>query len=230
MKTGITKNILFSVFLHGMALACCFALPAQKLVPLFCAGDSALTLTSLSVYRPGAAAPDTAPALREPPRAPPLIVPEKAAPEIEEQEEDEPRNLTIEKPRKTPAEKQPAAAPPSNVKEPRRRFEGEKPALFLNGDTRLKGIAGGLPADSGIRPYYPLGARMRGEEGIVKVEVQVDNEGGVLNCAVITSSGFPALDDAALSSVKKAHFVTARGEAPAENTRTVLTFRFDLTD
>lgn len=229
MKTGIIKNILFSIALHGIALACCLAVPAQKLVPLFSAGNSALTLTSLSIYQPGAVQAVNSLTLQEQRRDAEHHAPEEVEPEIEEDEENDPDNLSIES-RDMQADKQPATSLPGNIKDIKHQVEGKKPALFLDGNARTKGIAGGLSANSGIHPYYPLGARLRGEEGIVKVEAWVGVNGRVLNCAVVKSSGFTALDDAALVAVKRTRFISTQCQAIKNESKTVLTFRFDLVD
>lgn len=219
---NIIQSSLFSVCLHGVLLACCLAVPAQKLVPLFCAGDSALTLTSLSIYQPGAPFPGDS-----------LSLPEQrgetADQAAEELEENNPDTLALEPP-DAPAAKSPAVPPQENKKNTERPVKAGKPALFMGGDARAKGIAGGLTADTGIHPYYPLGARLRGEEGIVKVEAHVGVDGCVLDCAVVKSSGFPALDNAALNAVNRAHFVSAQSLPIKTGSETVLTFRFDLVD
>ena len=229
MKTGIFKNVLFSLALHGIALACCLAMPVQKLVPLFCAGDSTLTLTSLSIYQPGAVMPGNSFTLQEQRSDTDNHSQKETEPEIREKEENNPDNFSIES-RDMQADKPLAVPPQGNVKNPKYQVEGKKPALFLDGDAQTKGIVDGLASNSGIHPYYPLGARVRGEEGIVKVEACVGGDGCVLNCAVVKSSGFLALDDAALVAVKSARFVTAHGTAPAKDIKTVLNFRFDLVD
>lgn len=215
--------------MHGVVLACCFAVPAQKLVPLFCAGNSTLTLTSLSIYQPGAASEGNSLTLQERRRDANHHALEEIEPEIEENEENDSDDLSIES-RNMQADKLPPAPSQGNIKNTKHQIEWKKPALFLDGDARTKGIAGGLAANSGIHPYYPLGSRLRGEEGVVKVEVCVNANGHALNCAVVKSSGFLALDDAALAAVKRARFVTAKGLAPANDSKTVLTFRFDIVD
>lgn len=224
MKKNIIKNGLFSVSLHGILLACCLAVPAQKLVPLFCAGDSALTLTSLSICQPGAVTPETSLIPPEQHADADNHAPKKIEPENEENDSD---NLLIES-RDMQADKLSAAYSQEKKKNTKHRVKREKTALFLNGDARTKGIAGGLATNSGIHPYYPLGARLRGEEGIVKVEARVGDNGCVLNCAVIKSSGFPALDDAAMDAVKRTRFVSAKALPIQKENKTVLTFRFDL--
>jgi protein TonB len=108
------------------------------------------------------------------------------------------------------------------------RLKNEKTPM--DADARTKGVSGLLAESAGIRPYYPLGARLRGEEGIVKVEVCVDPRGEVLDCAVAESSGYTALDNAALKAVKHAHFVSAGLFALKNKHKTTLTFRFDLVD
>lgn len=196
MKNNIIKNVLFSVALHGIALACCFAVPAQKLVPLFQAGNSAFTLTALSISMPDKELP-----------------PDES--DLGNEAEDETGDFPV-----IPAKKPSATAAPKHQKRP----------APMDADARTKGVFSGLSESAGIRPYYPLGARVRGEEGIVKVEVCVGMDGHVLDCAVAKSSGYPALDDAALTAVKQARFVSAKSLPIKHESRTILTFRFDLVD
>jgi len=81
-----------------------------------------------------------------------------------------------------------------------------------------------------IRPIYPLSARRRGEEGRVEIQVQVDVWGNVTSAQVVNSSGHTSLDEAAIRSVKRAHFSPARrGNMPVPAT-TKLAIIFRLTD
>ena len=228
MKTGITKSVILSFALHGIVLACCFAVPAQKLIPLFCAGDSALTLTSLSIAQMGANTADNSPDLEEKRLDAGNNAPEEIEPEIEEQDENIPDNFSVET-RSSPAAKPLTDSKPEKQKDTNHPEE-KKPAFSAGGDLRAKGVTGGVSANAGIHPYYPAGSRARGEEGTVKVEVCVGTDGCALNCTVVQSSGFSALDNAALKAVKQARFVTASGHAPANDSKTVLTFCFDLVD
>lgn len=59
---------------------------------------------------------------------------------------------------------------------------------------------------SPIRPKYPRASRRRGEEGVVQVEVTVDERGQAEAASVHVSSGFKELDEAALEAVKAAKF------------------------
>ena len=78
-----------------------------------------------------------------------------------------------------------------------------------------------------IRPVYPKGARQRGEQGEVTVEIEVDAEGRVSAVKVVGSSGFAELDDAAVRAVRAATFVPAKsgGRAVESSARLTLAFR-----
>ena len=78
-----------------------------------------------------------------------------------------------------------------------------------------------------IRPDYPKGARQRGEQGDVVLEIRVGADGLVDNVGVVASSGHPELDEAAVRAAKAARFSPARaGREPVASTaRLTLTFR-----
>ena len=70
-----------------------------------------------------------------------------------------------------------------------------------------------------IRPDYPKGARQRGEQGDVVLEIRVNAEGTVDDVKVATSSGFAELDEAAVRAAKGAKFSPARsGHDPVAST------------
>ena len=70
-----------------------------------------------------------------------------------------------------------------------------------------------------IRPDYPKGARQRGEQGEVILEIRVTAEGTVDDVKVATSSGFAELDEAAVRAAKVAKFSPARsGHEPVVST------------
>ena len=70
-----------------------------------------------------------------------------------------------------------------------------------------------------IRPDYPKGARQRGEQGDVILEIRVTAEGTVDDVKVATSSGFIELDEAAVKAAKAAKFSPARsGHSPVAST------------
>lgn len=61
-----------------------------------------------------------------------------------------------------------------------------------------------------IRIDYPAWARRRGMEGVVEVEIAVDETGAVTDLRVVRSSGHPLLDAAALRGLRGALFAPAR--------------------
>lgn len=56
---------------------------------------------------------------------------------------------------------------------------------------------------SGTPPAYPMSSRHKHEQGTVVLRLVISEEGRVIDVSVSKSSGFSALDDAAVSSVKK---------------------------
>ena len=78
-----------------------------------------------------------------------------------------------------------------------------------------------------IRPDYPKGARQRGEQGDVVLEIRVSEEGRVEAVSVVTSSGFAELDAAAVRAAKAAKFSPARSgrETVASTARLKLQFK-----
>ena len=70
-----------------------------------------------------------------------------------------------------------------------------------------------------IRPDYPKGARQRGEQGDVVLEIRVNAEGTVDGVKVAVSSGFAELDEAAVKAARTAKFSPARsGHDPVAST------------
>jgi len=61
-----------------------------------------------------------------------------------------------------------------------------------------------------IRPYYPPESRQRGEQGEVVLEIDVGADGLVEDVAVVESSGYRSLDEAAMSAARSAKFVPAK--------------------
>ncbi len=65
------------------------------------------------------------------------------------------------------------------------------------------------------KPAYPSASRRMGEEGEVRLRVQVDITGQPQQIEIFRSSGFPRLDQAALDTVRQWRFVPARqGDQP----------------
>jgi len=67
------------------------------------------------------------------------------------------------------------------------------------------------------KPYYPAMSRRAGEQGKVILRVQVSASGAANEVQVLTSSGFPRLDEAARDAVRRWKFVPAkRGNEPVQ--------------
>lgn len=75
------------------------------------------------------------------------------------------------------------------------------PAPTFAGPVTLAGeLAVSCPERSA--PDYPLASRRRNETGTALLHVELDEKGQVVVARVLESSGFPRLDDAALTAVK----------------------------
>jgi protein TonB len=83
---------------------------------------------------------------------------------------------------------------------------------------------------SGIQPHYPYAARVRGEVGKVTIYLRVTRQGEVESAAIKTSSGFPALDESALATARKARFKPAEKGGQAVAADMDLQFDFRLQD
>jgi TonB family protein len=94
-------------------------------------------------------------------------------------------------------------------------------------DSDRSGVETLSVGDSDIDAQYPLGSNMRGEEGVVVVDAVIDASGHATDVTVSKSSGYPALDAAAVKAMKKAFFVVRKGAA-AGNNRISQFFRFKL--
>ena len=79
-----------------------------------------------------------------------------------------------------------------------------------------------------IRPDYPRGARLRGEQGEVELELEVGADGRVSSVRVARSSGFAELDDAALAAVRTARFIPAKSGNRSVPSVARLKLRFKL--
>lgn len=79
-----------------------------------------------------------------------------------------------------------------------------------------------------IRPEYPKGARQRGEQGNVVLEIGVGADGVCAEAKVVVSSGFPELDEAAVKAVRAARFTPAKSGTRRVSSIARLTLSFRL--
>lgn len=147
-------------------------------------------------------------------------------------------------------EPEPFTTPPFNelkteVPDAQAEVPGETPAAQGGSPLPLVGgnVVSGSPMDgdlsdrkvepvwldpSDVKPRYPLGSRLRGEQGTVLIRVRLGGDGFTEEAELVESSGFKALDRAALNAVRKARFRVVGGEMAGH--QAVLTIRFRLTD
>ena len=70
-----------------------------------------------------------------------------------------------------------------------------------------------------IKPDYPKGARQRGEQGDVVLEIRVNAAGIVDRVDIVSPSGFSELDEAAVRAARTARFAPAKsGGSPVAST------------
>jgi protein TonB len=86
-----------------------------------------------------------------------------------------------------------------------------------------------LDAARNRRPIYPEMSRRRGQEGTVMLELRVDANGRVTEVRVVESSGFSALDAAALETLREWRFRPAQraGLPVAGSITTAVHFRLE---
>lgn len=104
----------------------------------------------------------------------------------------------------------------------------EEVAEDNDADMLMKGVEAFSAGITSIKPRYPLGSRLRGEEGRVVLKVDIDMTGKASDVEVHSTSGFTALDRSASDAVRKARFVTSGGGNRGGTV--LLTFEFKLTD
>lgn len=77
-------------------------------------------------------------------------------------------------------------------------------------------------------PVYPVVARRRGQQGSVLLSVRVDAAGRPETVAIKTSSGFAALDEAAVAAVKRWEFEPGRLAGEPVPSQVEVPIRFEL--
>jgi protein TonB len=96
---------------------------------------------------------------------------------------------------------------------------------FSSGEPDVEAVPKG-----NIRPSYPESSRRKGEQGSVLIETVVGSDGVAVDPRVVRSSGFSALDEAAVRAVRKARFEPARVQGRCVPSTVRLPVRFLLTD
>ena len=115
----------------------------------------------------------------------------------------------------------------TKAKDERRETEDAKPVSAPTVAPRQARLDAPPKPKRNIKPDYPKGARQRGEQGDVVLEIRVNAEGTVDGVKVAVSSGFAELDEAAIKAARAARFSPARSghDAVASTARLKLQFK-----
>lgn len=124
-----------------------------------------------------------------------------------------------------PPEQQPDEPPPQQIEPPSPPSDPLPPQLAVEERASVVTEAFAL---NRITPKYPRSARRKGHEGKVTVEVSISPSGAIAESSIFASSGFPELDDAALSAVRTAQFSPATQDGVGVVGRLRMTFEFRL--
>ena len=169
--------------------------------------------------------PDTPPPPQEPDTPPPPQEPDPPPPPPEPDTPPPPPELDTPPP---PLEPDPPPPPPEPVL-PRDDHIARVPDTPPSPAPEQARVDAPPKPLKSIKPDYPKGARQRGEEGDVALELSINARGGVDSVTVVASSGFPELDAAALHAATKARFVPAKVGKNAISSVARITISFRLT-
>jgi protein TonB len=113
------------------------------------------------------------------------------------------------------------ATRPANVAVPNQMPAAASQPVQLTGELSIS-----CPERPG--PAYPKLSARFGEQGKAILLVELDELGRVINASVKTTSGFPRLDEAAISAVKNWHCTPARRNGAAVRAVALQPFNFTL--
>jgi len=217
-RTSLMLALAFSLSMHALliaALALCW--PAAQPIER----PSRVTLINLQsssqVTRPVAISP----------KPPPTLPPAKRHPINKAAEQTKAKAVEPAALSAPPAATELAAIPPQTSVPTGAVVATEN----SSDDTTTHGQANGssyAPARqrSLNRPDYPRIARFKGWEGTVVLRINLDDQGAPVVISVISSSGYPVLDEAASATAKQWRFEPARqnGQAVAATLRVPVEF------
>lgn len=171
--------------------------------------------------------------------------PEKAEPEPEPEPviekppvpapKPKPKPKPQPKPKPHPVKETP---PPKPVEQP--PAPPSPPAGTPDGATTTQAPRQGPPRDQpvtvsnieylgpGPAPVYPMASKRRREEGRVTVLVVIDTQGTIEKATVVSSSGFPRLDEAALDALRRVRFKPYTRNGVAYTVQARIPFDFNI--
>jgi protein TonB len=81
---------------------------------------------------------------------------------------------------------------------------------------------------SAIDPLFPIGSRIRGEQGDVRFQVWISTDGKLEKIQILQTSGYPALDRSAERALKRTRFAPRRVNGNAVPATLTILVRFQL--
>ena len=168
----------------------------------------------------------------EPPpvQPPPPEPPKPVEPEIKPEPKPEPEQQSAPQSAKTTAQATSDSAATHSAA-PKADHPGNHVANSSGSGSGASGnVIAPASAERILRPYYPLGARKRGEQGTVTFEVLVSGSGAVKRITVLTSSGYKDLDAAAERALKRARFKPGTQDGKPIEAIAIVPIQFKLTE
>ena len=108
------------------------------------------------------------------------------------------------------------------------RLNPHVPRTVMDPIGKIRGIRTSVKPIKAPRPTYPRFAREQGWQGTSVLRLRIDDHGRVSKAIIQRSSGYPALDDSAIQTVKQWGFLPGKnGEFPV-TTVVDIPIRFDL--
>ncbi len=204
-------------------------------------GDSSLEvdLVAAAPAPEAAVEPPVEPVVEPPPPEPPPVqeIPPPPVPE-----EIPPPPEAMVEPAPPPPVAPPKPQPPKPAKKPAPRRTTAPAVAVGDGSSATPGLdATTARASNGDRakpgylrnphPSYPEEARRARQEGAVQLRIRVSADGSVLSATITRTSGFPQLDERALSTVRERwKFKPARVAGVAIASEVIVPIRFSLRD
>lgn len=158
----------------------------------------------------------------EPERPPESEPPKELPPELDALKlpEPQPERQPVETPVVEPPKEEPRKEPP------RPPVAASAPAPAVAPRQARVDAKDVLPAD--FKPKYPEGARKRNEQGLVLLEIAINERGRAEGVKILSSSGFHELDEAAVKAVRVTKFKPARADGKAVRATVRLPVNFVL--
>jgi len=197
----LLATTLLAVLLHGLALASLHWEP--------------LTVEPAAAQNLGIAVELNASQERETQKTRPVVPPSQPEPVPVPQHVSDPIPQPVSEPEPAKQIRQRAASPQktivaqqSSTQSTKNSGNPELPSARVAPETAFTGLISPKPqaAHANAKPRYPDLARKRGQQGLVRVLAQIDEQGVPTDVTIAQSSGYSLLDDAALNAVRKWQF------------------------